>query len=176
MAREKIKRELIPIENLEGVDGALLEIAKLQIGIDEINLDAERQIQAIREKAQAKAREMTERLQILGESIFAYTELNKTKILDEGKKTIELQFGYIGYRKSTRVSISKSTLELLKQMGFNEAIRIKEEVNKEVMMDWDDGKLSAVKAKKISEDTFWYETKKEKVIEILQKKVEKVTA
>ncbi|NPV38320.1 MAG: hypothetical protein HPY78_03485 [Brevinematales bacterium] len=170
MAREKIKKELIPIQSLDEVDGILLEIAKKQIELDRINANAEEKILQIREQAKMESESILESINQMAESIFAYIELNKTKIFVGDKKTIELQYGLCGYRKSTKISVSKSTLELLKAMGYNEAIRIKEEVNKEVMKDWDDAKLAAVKAKKVVEDSFWYETRKEKVIELEKKK------
>ncbi len=170
MAREKIKKELIPVQSLDDVDSLLLEIAKKQIEIDRINADIEEQILQLKESAKKACESILDEVNQMAESIFAYTELNKTKIFAEDKKTIELQWGMFGYRKSTKISISKSTLELLKELGFTEAIRIKEEVNKEEMKDWDDAKLAAVKAKRIVEDTFWYETKKEKVLEIEKQK------
>ncbi len=172
MAREKIKRELIPVQNLEDVDGLLLEIAKKQIEIDKINAETEEKILKLKEEAKERSEKILEEVTQMAESIFAYTELNKAKIFQDDKKTIELQWGMFGYRKSTKISISKATLQLLKELGFTEAIRIKEEVNKEEMKEWDEAKLAAVKAKRIVEDNFWYEVKKEKVLEVeKQKKV-----
>jgi len=170
MAREKIKREFIPVQNIDDIDNLLLEIAKKQLDIDRINANVEEEIIKLKEKAKQESEGILEEINRMAESIFAYVELNKSKIFTEDKKTIELQWGMFGYRKSTKISISKSTLELLKQLGFTEAIRIKEEVNKEEMRDWDEAKLAAVKAKKVVEDTFWYETKKEKVLEVEKKK------
>ncbi|URA10526.1 host-nuclease inhibitor Gam family protein [Thermospira aquatica] len=170
MAREKIRREIIPLQTIEDVDNLLLKIARRQIEIERINADAEEKILAIKEEAKARSEKILEEITQMADSIFAYSELNKIKIFTDDKKTIELQWGMFGYRKSTKISTSKVTLQLLKELGFTEAIRIKETVNKEEMRNWDDAKLAAVKAKKVIEDTFWYEVNKEKVLEIEMKK------
>ncbi|MBF0261068.1 MAG: host-nuclease inhibitor Gam family protein, partial [Magnetococcales bacterium] len=51
----------------------------------------------------------------------------------------------------------------LKELAFYEAIRVKEECNKEVLHEWPDERLAAVCARRVEKDVFWYELKKEEL-------------
>ena len=171
--RKKINKELVHVGGLDDIDNILREIGELEIEIENKNNAVDLEIKAMKEKTLEGMKPMMERIKVLADSIFAYTELNKTTIFDSDKKSYELNFGKIGYRKSTKTSITRDTLKLLKDNGFEDGIRYKPEVNKEKLGEWDDAKLAVVKAKKIVEDTFFYETEHEKIAEIEKTKVYK---
>ena len=83
-------------------------------------------------------------------------------------KTINLSYGNIGFRLSTKVSVKKTTLELLKKL-FPQGLRIKEEIDKEELKTWDDSQLAQVDAAKVEQDTFFYEVNREEVNKDLMK-------
>jgi phage host-nuclease inhibitor protein Gam len=75
--------------------------------------------------------------------------------LFKDKKTVQLSFGNFGYRKSTSISVKKTTLELLKKLGLDRYIRVKEEPDKEAMADMDDEALAQADAvRKVKDDFF----------------------
>lgn len=55
------------------------------------------------------------------------------------------------------------TLEKLREYGFTDAIRTKDEVNKEAMAGWPDERLELVGMKRRHLDTFFIEIKVEEV-------------
>ena len=91
-----------------------------------------------------------------------YSEYNKEELFKD-KKTIELTFGQFGFRQSTSISVKKNTLDLLKEHGFREAIKVKESVNKDILRDWSDERLALVNAKRVVKDSFWVEVKENPV-------------
>lgn len=161
--RIKPKTKMAPVRNLEEANQALLEIARRRLELKRIDADAEEAINNIKEEANAKAKPLQEEIAFYEGGLAAFAEMSKHEIFSK-KKSIELNFGIMGYRKSTKVSISrKHTLRLLKEHGLTEAIKIKETPNKDVLADYPEDTLKKVKARRVSEDNFWYEVKEEEV-------------
>lgn len=162
---KRVKPQLMTLADLAAVDRALHDIALEQIAIRRIEADAEEKVQAVRKEAAEKAEANQIRIKMLETAIRNYAEIHKAEILPKGKKTIELNFGLIGFRLSTKISVKASTLGLLQKLGFLDGVRIKEEVNKEVLKDWDDDKLRLVDAKRKREDVFYYEVKDVEILD-----------
>jgi len=79
-----------------------------------------------------------------------------------GKRSVDLDYGKLGWRKSTEIKPAAKTtwamiLGRLRELAFGEAIRIKEEVNREVLHEWPEERLELVGARRVEKDTFWYE-------------------
>ena len=169
MPSKKIKRikpkNFVRINSLEETNAALFEIAQLRAKLKMIDAKAEEEINKIKAKASTEAQPHLDRIDALEAGIYAYSEYYKDELFSPRKKTQELQFGLIGYRQSTKISVKRSCLDKLKEYEFIDAIRIQESVNKEVLKDWPDDRLKMVDAKKIVEDKFWYEVKEEAVTE-----------
>ena len=111
--------------------------------------------------------------------IQSYAEYNKDELFKDAK-SLELSFGKIGYRKSTKISVKKTTLDMLKNLLYGRklelekaeseekrnaitvlitkiqsCIRVKEEPNKESLGLMDDAFLKTVGAsRKITNDFF----------------------
>jgi phage host-nuclease inhibitor protein Gam len=165
--------DFVQIETLDAVNASLREIADLKRQCQIIDAEANEQIDRIKERAIEKAQKFQERIESLAKGIHFFAEKYREETFPKGQKTVELTFGLIGYRQSTKISITKGTLDLLKAEGLLDGIRTKEEVNKDAMKDWDDAKLKSVKAKKVIEDTFWYEVKEEAITDNLETQVKK---
>jgi phage host-nuclease inhibitor protein Gam len=174
MKRQKPKAEIIALNTCNDVDKALLEIAQMELELAKIDAHAEQRINEIKDEAKYSSESILKQIKTLADSIFVFSEYKKNELFGEGKKTIELVFGFIGYRQSTKISVSnKDTLKLIKEFGFDNALRIKEEVNKDELAGWKDEELTLVKAKRITEDHFWYETKKEDITQIQETAIKK---
>jgi len=163
-------QNLVKLSNLSEIDDALFEIAQLRTKLKLIDAEAEEQINKIKERAAKQAESIKNRIEQLANGIFAYAEYNKDELFEK-KKTIELNFGFIGYRKSTKISVKKTTVEKLKEMGMLEHIIVKESPNKETLAQLPDEILKQVDAKRVVEDNFWYEVKEEEITQNAAKQV-----
>lgn len=183
----RYKPENGKIENLEDVNQALFDIKQAEAEIAKIDAAADAQISKIKEKAAKDGEKHREVIQTMVAKIQAFADYNKESLFDKAK-SIELENGTFGYRLSTKVSIKKTTLELLHKLigrttesmkaesDRTEKARLKEEIAKlevcikteEKLMKTSIGELSdeqriAIGATKTSTDTFFCETSKEEV-------------
>ncbi len=150
------------IQNLDEANLALAEIGRLTMQLEAIDGKAAEKIGKVKEDAATKGAEARERIKDLEAGLSLYAEYNKGELFKD-KKSILLSYGNIGYRLSTKVSVKKVTLELLKKLFGGKGVRIKEEVDKEELKDWNDSDLAQVDAAKVVQDTFYYEVNREEV-------------
>ncbi len=153
------------LDSLEAVDGALYEIAQRRAGIKAAEAAAEERINAVKAAAAETAAPHLARIEELERAILTFAEVHRETVFARGRKSVELQFGALGYRKSTKISVRKSTLDKLKELGFEDGIRRTEAVNKEAMQDWPDERLALVDARRQADDTFWYEVNELEILE-----------
>jgi phage host-nuclease inhibitor protein Gam len=91
--------------------------------------------------------------------------VNRSELFTK-RKSLELPHGVIGFRQSTSI-VAKAkvkmaqVLERLKDLGWSEAIKTSETVNKEAMREWADGKLEAVGMERKTKDQFYIEVSAE---------------
>jgi phage host-nuclease inhibitor protein Gam len=165
MARIKPNPEVI--ENRSQAEGALAEMAALDRKIGAIETEMQEAIDLAKKKAAQAAAPMLARRKDLADALAVFAKLNRQSLF--GKlKSADLGFGVIGFRISTRLVQLKGvtvamTLEKLKQFGFTEAVRTKEEPDKDVMSGWPDERLETVGMKRQQSDTFFIEIKKDEV-------------
>lgn len=164
-SKKRAKPELvIAIPTVDEADNALAEIAGINRELAMIEVRMNETVDAAKGKAKSQAEPLAERKVKLEAGLQAFAEVNKASYFSDRKKTLDLTHGFMGYRLSTVISIVKDkTLALLKQFKYTDAIRTKESVDKDVLGTWPAAKLAQVKAKKESEDVFWYEIKQEEV-------------
>lgn len=167
------------IESLDDVNMALKDIGLAQKELDAIDAKANAEIAKIKEKALKDGESLRTKITESASKIQSYAEYNKDELFKDAK-SIELSFGKIGYRKSTKISVKKTTLEMLKKLldgrklevekaeseekrnaitvlitKIKSCIRVKEEPNKESLGLMDDAFLKTVGAsRKITNDFF----------------------
>ena len=167
------------IESLDDVNMALKDIGLAQKELDAIDAKANVEIAKIKEKALKDGESLRTKITESASKIQSYAEYNKDELFKDAK-SIELSFGKIGYRKSTKISVKKTTLEMLKRLldgrrlelakaeseekrnaitvlitKIQSCIRVKEEANKESLGLMDDAFLKTVGAsRKITNDFF----------------------
>ena len=96
-----------------------------------------------------------------------FMEGNKSALFTQEKKSVDLNYGRIGYRESTKIKITnKTTLKLIKSFGFKEALKVEEKLNREAMKSWTTEKLASVLAQKETKDLPYYETKEFEIKDI----------
>lgn len=150
----RIKPQVGKLESLDDVNLALRDIGLKEKELDAIDSKAAKEIAEIKTRAAKDGEELRKEIAETAAKIQAYAEYNKADLFKD-KKSVDLSFGKIGYRQSTKISVKKTTLELLKKFGFKSCVRIKEECDKDAMSNLTDDDLKSVDAaRKVSNDFF----------------------
>ena len=103
------------IESLEQVNLALRDIGQAEKELALIDAKANEEISKLKEKALKEGEENRKFITETVAKIQSYAEYNKSELFKD-TKSLELAFGKIGYRKSTKISVKKTTVELLKSL------------------------------------------------------------
>ena len=143
------------------VDSALKAIAEAENQIAILESSMNIQINALKEGFAEKAEPYKEAIKKYEVMIKEYVSENKGDLSGKSK---ELNFGKVGFRFSTKVSLPKKLdklIQTLRKHGMEDCITVKETVNKDVLKTYDEKDIIKVGATLKKEDTFWYETKKE---------------
>lgn len=148
-------------------EGALAEIAALDRKAAAIEAEMQEKIDAAKAQASQLAAPLAARRKELADAVAVYAKLNKQELFSK-TKSLDLGFGIIGFRTSTKVVqvngiTAEMTLEKLHQYNLADGIRVKEEVNKEAALGWPDERLELVGLKRQQSNTFYIEIKKEGV-------------
>lgn len=150
----RYKPSMAKLESLEDVNLALRDIGLAEKELEAIDNEANKQIAEIKTETAKKGEKLRLRIQDLSAKIAAFAEYNKAGLFKDNK-SVELSFGKFGWRKTTKISVKKTTLELLRKMNLLKCIRTKEEPDKNAMAELTDEELLQVDAvRKVSDDFF----------------------
>ncbi len=150
-------------------EGALAEMAQLDRKLEAIEHDMQESIDAAKMEASQQSVALQARRKELADALAVYAKLNRQELFAKAK-SVDLGFGVIGFRASTRIVqlrgvTAEMTLDKLRQYNFTDGIRVKEEQNKENMLGWPDERLELVGVKRQTSDTFFIEVKRDAVPE-----------
>lgn len=165
MARIKIVNQPT-LKTWAAVDAVLREIAEKEILIEEIEGEMNKQINGIKISSGLEAKPHQDRIDKLGKDIKEFVAEHKEEL--DGKTKL-LNFGSTGFRLSTSVIIPKAKekveaiIKSLKIRKMVDCINTTETVNKEVLKKYSEDEIIRVGGKLKKEDTFWYETSREKL-------------
>jgi phage host-nuclease inhibitor protein Gam len=150
------------LSSWDDVDLCLKEICECELAIEAHEANLTQTIQDLKMEADDLVKPYTKRIEELSRQIKEFTDANRTDIKG---KTRELNFGRLGYRKSTKLVIKSvaKAIEALKGRKMTDCITVKESVNKDVLATYDDDTLLKVGAQKKIDDVFWYETDRERI-------------
>lgn len=156
------------VENRSQAEGTLAEIAALDRKIAAVGLEMQEAIHTAKAKAGQAAEPLSARRKELADGLAVFARLNKAELFPKGSKSVDLGFGVIGFRASTKIVqrtgiTSDLTLEKLHQYDYAEGIRTKEEINRDGMTGWSDEKLETVGLRRQQSDGFYIEIDEEKV-------------
>ena len=166
------------VENRAQAEGTLAEIAALDRKIATVGLEMQEAIHAAKAKAGQAAEPLSTRRKELADGLAVFARLNKTELFPKGTKSVDLGFGVIGFRASTKIVqhagiTADMTLEKLHQYDYAEGIRTKEEINRDGMAGWSDEKLETVGLRRQQSDGFYIEIDEERVPDGQELTVEK---
>jgi len=172
MARRKPKK-IYPVNTLAEANSALAEIGRLERKITLIKTQLNETIDQAKANADAKAAPLHNRIAEIGAGLTAFGEMNKRSLF-KSRRSRELDYGVIGFRKSSSIKPKPKTtwamvLGRLKEMKFCTAIRTKEEVNKEELAAWPAERLDLVGARRVDADQFWYEVNEERIADTAER-------
>jgi len=160
MARYKPTPERL--ENLEDANDVLRNLGLLEREIETIDAEAHKQIGEIKALAAKRGEPLRKRIAELTGKIQSYAEYNKADLFKD-RKSIDLTFGVFGYRKSTSISVKKTTVALLEKLDLDRFIRIEKQPDKDAMKEMDDESLAQVDAVRKVKDDFFCEPNQEEV-------------
>jgi phage host-nuclease inhibitor protein Gam len=158
----RLKPKVGKIDTLEDANLVLKEIGILERELEAIDAEAHKQMAEIKSDAVKAGEPIRKRITDLSALLGAFAEYNKGDLFKD-KKTVELTFGVFGYRKSTSITVRKTTVELLRKLNLIQYIRVKEEPDKEAMANLEDEQLAQVDAVRKIKDDFFCEADKEEV-------------
>jgi len=166
MASKKTVSKL-EITDIEAADKALEEMAELERKISIINVELNEAIDQARARSIEMSAPVKTRYTQLEVALKSFALLRKAELF-KGKKTLDLTFGVLSFRTSSGLVTAGrgvtwgQVLERLKECGYDEAIRIKEEVNKEVIESWSADKQEEVGTKMKTIEEIKVQTKQQK--------------
>jgi len=168
MARSK-PQVLYPVKDLKEANAALAELGAAKRRLAAIEARMNDEISRIKARAEAEAAPLHTNIKNMEAGLTAFALHNKDELFAT-KRTISLDFGSIGFRRSTEIKAqAKKTLadvlERLKALGHTDAISVTEKVNKDELRKWSAERLETVCARRVEKDTFGYELDEEKLAE-----------
>lgn len=148
------------------VDDTLREIGRIDLEIESMEAEYNRKITDLKEELANQAQPLQERKAFLERLVKEFAETHRDGL--DGKKSRELNFGRIGFRQSTKLILRnvKAIIAALKARGMTDCIVIKEQVSKDTLKKYDPATVEAVGAKIKTEDVFWYEVNRDKLVEV----------
>jgi len=158
----RLKPQVGKIKSIDEANMVLKEIGILEKELEGIDADAHKRIAEIKSDAAKQGEGIRKRIADNSALLGAFAEYNKAELFKD-KKSVQLSFGTFGYRKSTSISVKKTTLELLKKLKMFKYILVKEEPSKDAMADLDDDTLRQVDAVRKIKDDFFCEADKEEI-------------
>lgn len=156
--RVKVKDDLYTILTFDQADSHLAKLGAL-IGersgyeaaanamIDQVKTDLKKQVSPLDEKIQKHVR-----------SLEAFCAANRSDF--GGRQSRSMLFGVVGWRKSTSITVKKTTLQKIKDLFKQKAsqyIRIKEDADKEALARLTDEQLANVDARRQHREVFFAE-------------------
>lgn len=170
MARVRLP-DMLKLKNWDEVDLNLKEIGELQYQLDTIEGEMNAHIADVKLDADMKAKPIQVRIKELEEEIKAYTDENREDL--GNKKSKEMGFGKLGFRKSTKISLpsAKGKLdEIIRKLKTHNmqdcVIQPPEKIDKENLKKYPADDIIKIGANLKVNDVFWYEVDREKLTDL----------
>lgn len=153
------------IKDIQQAEGVLAEMSAIGRKLLLIEGAMNEEIDNAKARAQQEGASLIVRYNELEKAVKAFGTLNKSRLFSE-KRSLELAFGTISFRQSTRITLQhrvteEMALQALRELGLSEGIRVKEELDRTAMSDWPDSKLETVGMKRRTVDTISVDVKSE---------------
>lgn len=166
MPRKRIT-EAPAIKSWESADAALREIAEAELAISDIEAEMNRQIIGAKKVAEQEIKPHADRIAKLERDVKDYVTEHRDEL---GKaKSKVLNYGEVGFRLSTAISIPKAKekvaeiIRRLKARQMTDCIIVDEKVSKEILRKYGEDTVNAVGATWKQKDEFGYDIYRDKV-------------
>lgn len=167
MARMKVSPPK-PFNSWEESDEALRQIGEAQRAIEAEENRMQEKIDLAKEEAAAASLPYRELIRSLEPRLHAFCDLNREAM--GTRKSKELNYGFLGYRKSTKVVLPRGAAkvaEIIKKLrgrGMTDCIITPaERIDKDALKKYPPNDIVDVGASLDVTDTFWYEVKREEI-------------
>ncbi|NDY57430.1 hypothetical protein G3N56_11835 [Desulfovibrio sulfodismutans] len=164
------------IGDLDAADKALARLAEIRRAVEaeegKLNETIDKMKALAKERLAAKLADK----KAIEAALVTFAGSKKDELFEKARSR-QLNFGTIGFRRSTEIKAKgKGTLagilERVKTLitgepddPFAGAVRVKEELNRDEMVKWPDERLELVGARRAKKDLFYYELKAEEIKE-----------
>ena len=123
----------------EDVELAIKQIGDLQRQLESVAIEQNNELANITEKYAPKIAELQDQLKPMQEAVQAWCESRRDELTNNGKtKTGSFNTGEVQWRQrppSVGIRGVESVLESLRTLGLTQFIRVKEEINKDAMLN-----------------------------------------
>lgn len=162
MANRRVKSDNIApaqISNFEEADKALQQLGDLQLAINQAEHTAKTKINEAKDDMLETTKPLQEQIKQHVRALEVFASANKKAF---GKaRSKKLLNGKLGWRKSTSISIKKTTLELIKKVFSRKKalslIIVKESIDKNAVAKLTDEQLVSINARRENKDVFYAE-------------------
>lgn len=152
------------IQNWEEADLVMKELTELELQQEIYENEMNQKISDIKLEYADKAEPDQKRMKELAKDLKKFVEFHRGDI--KGKSR-QLNFGKVGYRKSTRITIPKKVMKtivkLLERRGMDDCVNITKTVNRDMLKKYPDNAIQSLGCVKKEVDVFFYETDREKI-------------
>lgn len=166
MARKRIT-ETPALKSWADVDAALREIAEAELTLGDIEAEMNRQIIGAKKVAEQESKPHADRISKLERDIKEFVNDHRDEL---GKaKTKALNYGEVGFRLSTSISVPKAKekvaeiIRRLKARQMTDCIIVEEKISKDNLRKYGEDTVNAVGATWKQKDEFGYDVYKDKV-------------
>jgi len=149
---------VMPIANWDEAADMVKRIGQLQMKINACESKALDDINEAKAALANASKPLLEKIKLNSQSLEAFAVNHRSDIGKAQSK--DLDYGTIGWRKSTKMSVKKNTIELLKKIfgrGYKKYVTIKEVENKDALKRLTDGQLASVGARRKTKEAFYVE-------------------
>ncbi|MCD7948291.1 MAG: host-nuclease inhibitor Gam family protein [Oscillospiraceae bacterium] len=166
MARKRVT-EAPALKSWEEVNDALREIAEAQIALGDIESEMQKQMVGIKKIAEQDSKPYNDRIAKLERDLKEFVSEHRADLGDRKNKL--LNFGEVGFRLSTSVSLPKAKEKLaeiirrLKARSMMDCVVVEEKVSRENLKKYGEDTVNAVGATWKQKDEFGYEVFVEKL-------------
>jgi len=157
--RVRSDKGLLPVADWFEADKLVREMGDCQLRIAAAEKRAKEAIDKIKAELAKQVAPEHEHIDLLTKSLEAFAVNRQGEF--GGRRSRQLDFGLFGWRKSSSVSVQKTTLDLIKQVFSSQKakqlIRIKESVDKDALARLTDEELAGIGARRVHRDVFFVE-------------------
>lgn len=158
-----------PYATWDEADEALRQIGEAQRAIEAEEHRMQEEIDLAKEKAAAASLPYRTLIGDLEQRLAAFAELNREGL--GSRKSREMNYGMLGYRKSTKVVLPRGAakvLEIIKKLrarGMGDCIITPaEKIDKDALKKYPPNDIVDIGASLDVQDAFWYEVKREAIV------------